>query len=189
MTEGKTITNVDFKVSSKDEDYFNCIFQHCDFNGITFPKMLFEQCRFISCNLSLCKMSMTAWNNIVFDGCKMTGIDFSNSNKFTFSIVVDKCNLQYASFQGLNLQGVQFRDSQLIETDFSGCNMKKAVFSGSNLSRAVFSHCNLEEADFTTAIGYTIDPNLNRLSKARFSLQGVPGLLTTFGIVIDQDNP
>ncbi len=129
-------------------------------------------------------MSSTSWNHVHFEGCKMTGITFSGCNRFTFSVAFSRCQLQYASFQGLNMQGVFFHDSQLDEADFSECNLKKVDFSGSRLERALFLHSNLEEADFSLATGYTIHPTENQMKKARFSVQGLHGLLEGFGIEI-----
>ena len=42
----------------------------------------------------------------------------------------------------------------------------------------------LEKADFRTAKNYSIDPEQNRLKKAKFSLSGVVGLLRKYDIVV-----
>lgn len=184
MTENQTIEGPDFQHATLDDEYFQCVFKHCDFSNVFFPKMIFEQCRFNACNLSLCKMSSTSWNHVLFEDCKMTGITFPGSNRFTFSVSFSQCQLQHASFQGLNLQGTRFCNSQLAEADFSECNLKKVDFSGSRLERALFLHCNLEEADFCSATGYSIHPTENRMNKAKFAIQGLSGLLEGFGIEI-----
>ena len=88
-----------------------------------------------------------------------------------------------------------FSDKKLIKTPFAKCSLRNADFSGSDLSKARFTECNLEntvfhhtnlkETDFQTAYNYTIDPEANTLRKAKFSLQGIPGLLAKYGIIIE----
>jgi hypothetical protein len=43
----------------------------------------------------------------------------------------------------------------------------------------------LEKADFRDAINYRIDPGINKMKKAKFSRDGLPGLLTRFDIIIE----
>ena len=70
------------------------------------------------------------------------------------------------------------------EVDFADCNLKKAVFNECDLQLAEFTRCNLEYANFSTARGYVINPNENRLSHAKFSRYGVEGLLANYKIEI-----
>jgi uncharacterized protein YjbI with pentapeptide repeats len=78
-----------------------------------------------------------------------------------------------------------FEDCRLTETDFSGADLRESVFTGSHLDRAIFNGCNLEKADFRKVYQCTIDPALNRMRKARFSLEGLPGLLAAYGLDIE----
>lgn len=52
------------------------------------------------------------------------------------------------------------------------------------MKRSIFLKTNLEETDFSTAFNYLINPNENRLKKAKFALQGLPGLLAVYGIEV-----
>ncbi len=184
MKENKTYKDLDFRVIELDEEYYRCTFEHCDFTEILFQKINFEECRFVACNFSLCKSNGTSWNKVWFAQCKLTGANFSHANKFTFNAKFSDCLMQYASFQGLNLQGFQFTKCQLTEADLTTCNLKKAQFIDCNLDRAIISHCNLEEADFSTAFNFIINPNDNRMKKAKFSLQNLPGLVAVFDVKI-----
>lgn len=184
MKENKTYKDLDFRVIELEDEYYQCIFQHCDFTEIAFGKTNFEECKFISCNFSLTKMSGTSWNKVEFVSCKLTGANFSNANKFTFSASFDECNMQYTSFQGLDLQGTSFNKCRIIETDFALCDLRKSVFKDCDLLRSIFQRTNLEGADFTTAFNFVINPNDNKMKKAKFSVQGLPGLLGVFGIDI-----
>jgi hypothetical protein len=49
----------------------------------------------------------------------------------------------------------------------------------------MFEETNLEKTDLRTAYNYTIDPDKNKLKKAAFSLNGLPGLLSKYDIVIE----
>ncbi|WP_419802798.1 hypothetical protein [Mucilaginibacter sp.] len=40
------------------------------------------------------------------------------------------------------------------------------------------------EADFSSAYNFSIDPENNRIKKAKFSVAGLPGLLEKFGLKI-----
>lgn len=184
MKENKTYKDLDFRAIELEEEYYHCIFEHCDFTEILFQKTNFEECEFISCNFSLCKSNGTSWNKVVFEQCKLTGANFSHANKFTFSAKFDECLMQYVSFQGLNLQGFQFTKCLLTETDFNTCNLKKTHFDDCNLDRALISHCNLEDTDFSTAYNFVINPNDNKVKKAKFSLQNLPGLVAVFDVKI-----
>jgi hypothetical protein len=43
----------------------------------------------------------------------------------------------------------------------------------------------LERTDFRTSYNYSIDPEINRISKAKFSINGVVGLLGKYNIEIE----
>ena len=176
--------DIDFRSEELEREYIGVTFDHCDFTEIVLGDVLFEDCQFTACNLSLCKSRGTSWNGVRFDGSKMTGINFSDANRFTFHAGFKECQLQYASFHGLSLLGTRFERCQLEEVDFADCNLKKAVFNECELQLAEFSRCNLEYADFTPARGYIINPNNNRLSHAKFSRYGVEGLLAAYKIEI-----
>ena len=55
-------------------------------------------------------------------------------------------------------------------------------------TRATFSHTILEKADFRTSFNYSINPEINRIKKAKFSLIGIAGLLDKYDIEIDFNN-
>jgi uncharacterized protein YjbI with pentapeptide repeats len=60
-----------------------------------------------------------------------------------------------------------------------------AVFKNCDLLNTSFMQTNLEKADFRTAINYSFDPELNKIKKAKFSLDGLPGLLMKYNIDIE----
>jgi fluoroquinolone resistance protein len=48
----------------------------------------------------------------------------------------------------------------------------------------MFDHTILEKADLRSSYNYSFDPEINRIKKAMFSLQGIPGLLNKYDIEI-----
>ncbi len=82
------------------------------------------------------------------------------------------------------MKGSKFSNCRLIEVDFTESGLEGVSFDGCNLSGSVFQMSNLEKANFVGAQGYIIDPSNNRMKGAKFSQDGLAGLLTTFGIHI-----
>jgi uncharacterized protein YjbI with pentapeptide repeats len=79
-----------------------------------------------------------------------------------------------------------FRNTQLHETDFTECDLTSSVFDSCDLAGATFDNSILEKADFSSAFNFSINPELNRIKKAKFALSGVLGLLNKYDIVIEK---
>jgi uncharacterized protein YjbI with pentapeptide repeats len=97
----------------------------------------------------------------------------------------EKCQLDLSSFYKLDLKNTRFTDCQLRETDFIECDLTGSVFDNCDLTGAVFSSTKLGKVDFRTSFGYSINPELNQIKKAKFSLPGIKGLLDAHDIEID----
>ena len=72
------------------------------------------------------------------------------------------------------------------ETDFSECDLTGSLFDNCDMAGATFDNSNLEKVDFTTAFNFSIDPEINRIKKAKFALPGVLGLLNKYDIIIEK---
>jgi uncharacterized protein YjbI with pentapeptide repeats len=68
--------------------------------------------------------------------------------------------------------------------DFTETDLSNASFLESDLKNALFEQTNLENADLRSASQFIIDPDKNKIKKAKFSLTGLPGLLNKYGIQI-----
>lgn len=79
-----------------------------------------------------------------------------------------------------------FSNSKLIEADFTGSDLTSSVFTNCELSRAIFKNTNIENADFRTSYNYSIDPENNRIKKAKFSIYGITGLLDKYDLEIER---
>jgi uncharacterized protein YjbI with pentapeptide repeats len=173
------------KSLSKGE-YDNCTFISCDFSNSDLTEIKFSECEFISCNLSLAKLVKTAFQNVKFKECKMLGLYFQNCNPFGLSVSFDSCNLSHSIFNKTKLKKTIFKNTQLHEVDYSECDLSGAIFENCDLMRATFINTMLEKADFRTSFHYSIDPEMNRIKKAKFSLISLPGLLNKYDIEIDK---
>lgn len=80
------------------------------------------------------------------------------------------------------MKNVSFQGSRLKENYFTNTLLNGADFSHVDLSGTIFHNCDLSKADFSTASKYEIDPQSNKIKKAKFSLPEVIGLLSSFEI-------
>jgi fluoroquinolone resistance protein len=115
----------------------------------------------------------------------MLGLRFENCNPFGLSVSFESCILNHSTFYHLKLKKTSFKSLKLQETDFTGCDLSGSLFDNCDLSKATFEDTNIEKADFRTSFNYSIDPESNRIKKAKFSLSGIPGLLDKHDIEIE----
>ncbi|MEJ1239349.1 pentapeptide repeat-containing protein [Chryseolinea sp. T2] len=187
----ESITDKDFSKTSFREhplargEYENCTFSDCDFSDCDLMHFRFIDCRFITCNLSLIKTNDTSFQQASFKGCKMLGVRFDLCKTFNLSFTFDNCTLDHSSFYRLNIKKTVFRDCGLKSVDFTACDLSGSSFARCNFADAMIDRANLEKADFRDAINYRIDPEVNKMKKARFSTDGLPGLLAKYDILIE----
>ena len=166
-------------------DHEECAFDQCDFSKSDLSGSSFVDTLFIGCQFSMTSLSNTTFRNVRFKNCKLLGLHFEDCNNFLFTVSFENCSVKLCSFTKMNLQNTRFIHSALHEIDFTETNLSAAVFDHSDLSGSIFDGTKLEKADFRTAFNYSIDPERNRLKKAKFSLSGVVGLLDKHDIQID----
>ena len=160
-------------------------FVGCDLTGANLSHLRFTDCLFEGCNLSAVQLVGTALQNVAFDECKLLGLQFTACRDLLFGVHFDGCQLRYASFAGRSLPGTRFVRCILDEADFADADLTAAVFEDCSLAGAVFQHTRLVGADFTTATGFTIDPEANPLAGARFTLNGLLGVVAKYGLVVE----
>jgi uncharacterized protein YjbI with pentapeptide repeats len=185
--EGLNYENTRFQDKVLDTgDYENCTFTNCDFSNSDFSDLNFIECEFKGCNLSLTKLINTSFKETKFINCKLLGLHFEDCNKLIFSFEFDGCTLDLCSYNKLNLKKTRFRNSKVTEVDFTETDLRDSSFINCDLQRTIFKNTNLEGVDFRTSFNYSIDPYLNRIKKAKFSLSGITGLLDKFDIEIEK---
>ena len=174
-----------FSSSIKTGEYENCQFNHCDFSNQNLSDCKFIDCVFSDCNLSLVNLKNTALQNVQFIDSKLSGVQFDTCNPFALFVFFKKCIIQHATFFQLRLSKTVFEESDLTGSDFSAADLTAAVFDHCNLAQAIFERTISDKANLTTAYHFLIDPAVNSINKTRFSLDGLPGLLNRYNIVID----
>lgn len=185
ITERKTIEKVDYSIEEfAHGEYEDCTFVGCNFSNVDLRGNSFVRCKFKNCNLSLTKVIKTGFSEASFENCKLLGVRFDGCNEFLFSVSFTSCILNLSSFYKLKLQKTKFSECSLHEVDFSDCNLSESVFDHCDLTHAVFRNTILENADLRTSYNYSIDPDGNKIRKAKFSLSGITGLLEKYGIEV-----
>ncbi len=184
--EHQTFEKIDLNENTLQKgEYDNCIFNKCNFSNTNFSEIKFIECTFIECDLSLAKLNKTGFRDVTFKDSKMLGLRFDTCNPIGLSFRFEHCTLNHSIFFQLKIKNTIFNESQLIETDFTECDLTGAVFNLCDLSLSTFENTIIEKADFRTAFNFNIDPDLNRIKKAKFSSQGIIGLLNKYDIEIE----
>ncbi len=185
-TEGEEYNGADFSESFLPwGDYENCSFITCNFSTANLSDCSFIDCEFTECNLSNATLKKTALRGVNFKGCKLTGLHFDNCHDFLFAVGFDNCILNLSSFFQKKLTKTHFNSCILHEVDFTAADLSQAVFTTCDLAGAIFENTVLEKADLKTAYNYTINPELNRIKKAKFAVAGIVGLLQQYDIYIE----
>ncbi|KAA3637023.1 MAG: pentapeptide repeat-containing protein [Bacteroidetes bacterium] len=179
--EGKDFTHEGLPVAK----YENCEFINCNLANVDLSDIHFSECTFRGCDLSNTTLTETAFKTIRFKDCKMLGLSFDNCNDFLFAVDFSNCQMNMCCFYQVNLKGTRFLNCKLSESDFAEADLSESTFEGSDLSDAIFDNTNLEKADFRNARGYSLNPEQNNIKKAKFSINGLPGLLAHFDIEIE----
>ncbi|TXF89413.1 pentapeptide repeat-containing protein [Neolewinella aurantiaca] len=165
-------------------DYDNCTFVNCQLAGGDLRERLFTDCTFRDCDLTNARLHESAMKTVSFEGCKLLGVHFDDCRDFLFKVNFSRCNLEFVTFREWKLKGTEFKDCVLRETDFTGADLQEASFDDCDLERAIFERTDLRKADFRSARNYRFSPEENRIKGTRFSVEGLPGLLAEYGIIV-----
>lgn len=183
--ENKLFKNVDYTEKIlREREFYRCKFVACIFLKSDFIGNSFEECIFENCNFSMTKIQGSGFSDAIFIGCKILGVNFSECNKLMFSFSFSDCQIDYSTFFGTKLLKTKFEKCSLRETDFSEVNLTSSVFLDCDLTGAIFSNTILDKVDFRTASNYSIDPEFNKLKKAKFSSLNLEGLLYKYQLDI-----
>ena len=166
-------------------EYEQCNFNNLDLAGSDMSGFRFINCTFNACNMGNAVLNKTSFIDVSFKGCKLVGLHFDTCNEFLFTPRFEQCILDYASFHKLTLKKTVFIHCSMLEVDFEDADLSGLVLENCNLAGTVFINTNLEKTDFTTSYNYSIDPEKNKIKKARFSMNGIAGLLDKYDIAIE----
>jgi len=181
----QTFDKEDFSENQlKGGDYECCTFSNCDFSNADLSETKFMECEFTSCNLSSIALIQTVFQDVKFMDCKMLGLHFEDCSDFGLAFTFKNCLLNHSSFYKTKVKKIIFKNCQLQEVDFTESDLTEAIFDNCDLFNATFDRSILEEVDFKSSFNYVIDPEINQIRKAKFSLSGISGLLVKHEIEI-----
>lgn len=174
-----------------DKFFFDCIFTNCDFTDSKFVNCKFNNCKFLNCNLSLIKIPKCYLSGNTFDKCKMVGIDWTvgawktpSKKRQPFTNIFRNSSLDYSFFVGMNLTEIKMIHCTAKEVYFDRAIICEGDFDGTDLERAIFTNCDLTKTDFSNAQNYSINPTLNIISQAKFSMPEALALIYALDIEI-----
>lgn len=170
-----------------EREFVRCTFIQCDFSSSRFVDCRFSECRFEQCNLTMIEVSGTNLNEVTFVRSKLMGVLWYESQKRNASLALHfkESFLDYSSFWGLDLRKSTFENTTAVEVDFTEANLSNVKLDRVKLSGAIFSKTNLKQSDFSTATDYVLDPSVNQVKGALFSLPDAVNLLYAFGVRIE----
>jgi fluoroquinolone resistance protein len=172
-------------------EFYDCQFIRCSLLEAVLRKCRFINCTFQNCDLSLGQFPETVWSGALFEDTKLLGINWTLASwpaaGLGEPLQFVRCALNHATFLGLELREASFLDCTLLNVDFREADLSQAQFAGSDLLGSLFAQTNLTQADFSRARNYQIDPALNILKQAHFSLPEAMALLYSLDIVLDGD--
>lgn len=171
-------------VSLERGEYEDCTFKNCNFANQFLNGYTFENCSFTDCNLSNANIQNSSFRQVHFERCKLLGIHFNTANPFLFEVYFTESQADFSSFYQCNLKSSKFNKSQFVSVDFSDSNLSGVSLNSCDFKNAIFNNTNLEKADFSTANNFEINPERNKIKHAKFSLQGLQGLLQHHKIII-----
>ncbi len=184
--EGQAFRNLTCTGNKKDNlEFENCSFTDCDFSKAVLTSAKFIDCTFMNCNLTMVKLNDCHLTNVTFRNSKLLGVSFVECNDFLFTVSFDGCVLDYCSFARKKMMRTSFANSSMKGVDFSSSDLTGSKFSATDLTNTVFKKTILKQADLSTATNFDIDPEMNNIKKARFSLYGLTGLLGKYDIEIE----
>jgi fluoroquinolone resistance protein len=185
LFEFQTFDKVDFTTKAPEKaEYDQCIFLNCNFYESDISDITFSGCLFENCDFSLVRCMNAVFNDVRFVNCKLLGVHFDTCNPLLFSVYFENCLIRISSFYKLRLKKTKFIRCNLQEADFTDSDLSGALFDDCDLQGALFENTNLERADLLTSYHFSIDPEKNRIRKARFSRSGISGLLDKYDIEI-----
>lgn len=100
-------------------------------------------------------------------------------------LALSRCPLRVNEAPGLNLRGATLEACSAKEADFAEADLRDALCPRTDFAGAKFHGTNMERADMREALNYVIDPRVNKVKGARFSLPEAVALLRGLDIVVE----
>jgi fluoroquinolone resistance protein len=180
----QVFTNIVYRSKRIDfKEFYDCVFENCTFHEVDFSGCRFVNCTFDGCDISLAKVHNASYRSTTFKNSKMIGIDWSVASSPLMADFFD-CDISYSSFAHVDFTKRKIIRCKAQEVYFWEANLTQANLSETDFENSQFKECNLTQADFSTARNYAINPSLNTLKEAKFSLPEAVSLLYLLDIVL-----
>ena len=164
-------------------------FEECQFTNCTFIDCEFKKCKFLNCTftdslLSAINLSWSTINEMVFNQCKVIGIDWIKTQQIRDLQFINS-EINYSNFSMLRIPNTKFTDCVAKEVDFTETDLQGSNFQKTDLENSIFNKTNLTKVDLRGAKNYFIDVKNNTITKAQFSLPEALSLLQGLNIMIE----
>ncbi len=170
------------------KSFEQCKFEACNFSHSQFIRCEFIDCEFVRCDLNLIDVKLCRFTDVVFDECKMLGINWTRvawpQIELSSPVSFYRCNISDNNFFGLKLANIVIEDCRVSEADFRETDLSGANLAYSDFSGSLFMHTKLNRADFSESVNYSIDIEGNEITDAKFSFPEVVSLLKSLPIEI-----
>lgn len=167
-----------------DREFDECVFRRCSLRYAKLTDCTVTDTTFEDCELSLVDLTDTRFVDCVFVDCKLAGVDWTRVrfSRLGTSMTFRGCTLENSVLGGLDLRRWSFVDCVLRHVDFAESCLTDCDFAGSDLGGATFNQTDLKRAQLQSAFDYRIDPMINDVRGAYFSLPEAGALLRPFDI-------
>ncbi|MEO0897309.1 MAG: pentapeptide repeat-containing protein [Bacteroidota bacterium] len=166
-------------------EYEYCTFKGGNYKEANMEGVTFVECTFKDCDLSLATLLETAFREVEFIDCKLIGLHFEDCKKFGLDMSFTNCQLEHSSFFGLPLKKTTFNSCLMKGVDFTEADLTEARLKACKLKEAKFERTILKKADLRLSTGFEIDPEINQITGAQFSAEGLIGLLKKYKLKVD----
>jgi uncharacterized protein YjbI with pentapeptide repeats len=177
--EGGDLTGADLG----GKDFTSCTFKGLRLAQSRWREARLEDCRFEDCDLSRIVPDGLGARGVVFAGCKLMGVDWSNLGAYP-ALSFDRCDLRFASFVSLKLRKIAFAGCNLEEAQFVETELAEASFADCRLPGARFERCDLRKASFAGALELALNPASNQVRGARVPVDAAIRLAESFGLKV-----
>ncbi len=168
----------------RDLQFENCVFSRCDFSQARLENAGFVDCRFVDSDLTMADLPDSTFNGVVFERCRLRGIDWTRISSGLLTLEFHECVLDYANFEGLKLKKTPFVKCSLVETSFDSATLQESVFSGSKLAKASFQGTDLRKADFRDTEDLALDFSSCQCRGLKLRLSDARGTLQMHGLKV-----
>lgn len=169
----------------RNQQHLNGQFEKKVFQGEDLSCVHVSDCIFLGCSFITPDLKKTRLQNVSFEGCKLSGVDFTLCDPTFFSISFTNCHLDGCNFSQLPCKKISFKNCRVLNCHFIECDLREGDFQGADLGGTLFHQANMEGANFCKAINYQIDPMTNRVKGAKFSRLEAVRLLEGLGVKIE----